>query len=200
MSSNFTHATPRVRHHVGCLEGGSSSSTEPAAPNPVSGLSTFFRSCGRALASITHLSVTLTASASLDALGASAAAAAAGLAILVPLADACPQLRRLSLTGPIDTPLLQLFGRNCPKLTHLESSLADLSPKSLQQLSTLFPNLNSLTVLPAHVGGGVITGPLLFRSAAIREKARLLAKAVCLALPTCTHLRTLRHRHSSPYA
>lgn len=63
----------------------------------------------------------------------------------MPLAEACPLLRQLIVTGQIGSVgALHHFGMCCPALASLEACITDFSNSTLQSLSVLLPNLTSL--------------------------------------------------------
>lgn len=69
-------------------------------------------------------------------------------AVLGPFAHACPNLRRLTVTGDVGAPLLAAFGSCCSSLTTLETT--DVAVRTLETISELLPGVTSTQMTLFH--------------------------------------------------
>ncbi|MEW5306022.1 MAG: hypothetical protein WDW36_008524 [Sanguina aurantia] len=65
-------------------------------------------------------------------------------AVLTPLADTCPDLHHLEVSGDVGSPLLEAFGTCCRKLTILTAT--DAPAATLERLSELLPRIKTTHV------------------------------------------------------
>ncbi|MEW5318856.1 MAG: hypothetical protein WDW38_010041 [Sanguina aurantia] len=150
-------------------------------------LRAFIAGAGPAIGGVTHLSITLPAtSESTDG----QAATEAYDAMLLLLAAACPRLETLTVKGRVGLSVLQRFGSSCPGLTGFEAALPELSRATLEQLSTLLPNLASLIALRSE--------PSYATARYSSDNAVLTTEnAICVALQACPGLSAFDMRGCS---